>query len=319
MGAHRVTYISLLVAAVCFHALYPFWISWYILVTILLLMPFDFFVSLPGMLTRRVSLSAPKVLEQGSAGKVLISTHQKKPYPAGYIKAKFLAVNDEGAKKQDMHCFAEGERRYAYAIESSLCGITMFEIKRIHITSLIGLFSFSQNANLRTGVLILPAPAKPPNIAALPRDTVLQPKPGGSLSEDSELRPYKPGDPVRTIHWKLSAKYDSIIVREPMLPPPHSRIVMVKKWFGQRERDLILSRLRWISDYLLNRELHYCLKFEDSGFVAEITCNEDLYDYLFAILGNAPHDLRVPATLPVRYSWVYYIDGEGGIGECGAR
>ena len=32
--------------------------------------------------------------------------------------------------------------------------------------------------------------------------------------EPGDIRPYRPGDPIRRIHWKLSAKRDELLVRE---------------------------------------------------------------------------------------------------------
>ena len=42
----------------------------------------------------------------------------------------------------------------------------------------------------------------------------MKPKPQG-FSEEHELRPYREGDAINLIHWKLSSKYDEPIVREP--------------------------------------------------------------------------------------------------------
>lgn len=30
----------------------------------------------------------------------------------------------------------------------------------------------------------------------------------GAYAEEHELRPYRPGDPMRTVHWKLTAKQE---------------------------------------------------------------------------------------------------------------
>lgn len=43
-------------------------------------------------------------------------------------------------------------------------------------------------------------------------------KPGGGYAEVHELRGYRPGDSLREVHWKLTAKVDHPIVREPQTP-----------------------------------------------------------------------------------------------------
>lgn len=40
-------------------------------------------------------------------------------------------------------------------------------------------------------------------------------KKGYDATEVFELREYQPGDSIRTIHWKLSEKFDTVLVREP--------------------------------------------------------------------------------------------------------
>ena len=310
-----------LAGSIAFYALYPYWISQYIMVLIFLIMPFDLLVSLPGMLTKRISLTAPKVLEKGESGTLILKTTQVKSFPSGRIRTRLVTTSDDFKAKRKITCDPENGSIYEIAIDTSHCGVTVFDVKRLHTTSIIGLFSLVITANRRIKVLILPAPVKPKHIITLPRGFVLRPKPGGGFSENSELRPYRKGDPVRIIHWKLSAKYDSLIIREPMVPPNHSRLVHIEKWSQARGRDLILGRLRWISDYLLKWELPYYIKLGDDGPVAEITCEKEFMDYLHGVLGsdeyfeNAPSHPPAPSLIPVSFSWVFHVDAKEGSAE----
>ena len=297
-----------LTCSVAFYALYPFWFSWYLLVLILLLIPFDLLLSLPGMCTKRVALKTPNLLEQGAHERLVITTYQNRAFPSGYIKVKLLTVRDDTAVRQRIKCDPERGSRYEIAIDASHSGITVFEIKRIHTTSLFGLFSLMASVNCKSMLLVLPAPIKPPHIVSLPRGVILRPKPGGGFSEDNELRPYRKGDPVRIIHWKLSAKYDSLIIREPLIPPHHSRLVHIMKWTGAQERDIIIGRFRWISDYLLKWDFAYFVKFGDDGPVAEITNTGDFIPYLYRILGYSEQTAKDTVSLPVRFTWVFRID-----------
>jgi len=156
----------------------------------------------------------------------------------------------------------------------------------------------------------MPAPIKPSNIVALSRGVILRPKPGGGFSDDYELRNYKPGDPIKNIHWKLSAKFDSIIIREPLVPPPHSRLIQVMKWDNSQQRDLILGRLRWISDFMLKWELPYYIKLGNDGPIAEITERDDLHNYLIRVLDGRGHTLPAPDPMPLRFTWVFHVDAE---------
>jgi len=277
---------------------------------LLLLLPFDLLLGLPGMLTRRVALAAPGMLEQGSEGNLTITTVQSKPFPARCIKVRIRESGDGHKSRLRLLCGAERGSVREVEIETKHSGVATFELRRIWTVSVIGLFSLPVRVNRKVSVLILPAPQAPPHLAALPRGVVFCPKPGGGFSEDYDLRPYRQGDMIRNIHWKVSAKAGELIVREPLAPPPHSRLVQAAQWKTPRERDLILGRLRWISDYLLKWEMPFYLRIGDSGRVLEISQPEDLMDYIYHILEGTQHTLPACASLPVRFAWVFRIDSQ---------
>ena len=308
MGVNRVILICALAGSAVFYVLYPYWFSWYLFVLLLILIPFDLLASFPGMLTRRVSLNAPRVLEQKSDGQLVVTTLQSKPFPAGRIKVKIIVTSEERTTRPQLLCDAAGGSEYRIKIDTSHCGLTAFELKRINMTSLLGLFSIPVRVNRRAAVLVLPIPVKPPHIRSLPRGIILRPRPGGGFSEDHELRPYRSGDPVRSIHWKISAKHDSLIIREPLIPQAHNRLVQIIRWEGAQERDIILGRLRWISDYLLKWELPYYIRLGKDGPIAEITENGEFISYLYRVLDGPGHSLPIPASIPVRFAWVFRID-----------
>jgi len=312
MGTRRIIYAFTFAGAALFFILYPFWFSWYLLVLLMLLVPFDLIFSLPGMLSRRIVLSAPKVLEHGQAGTLTITAVTNWPFPAGCIKTWMKVSGDDFKTWRRFVCGAERGSRYEITIDTSRSGVTVFEAKRIWTVSMIGLFCLPTNVDCRTAVLVIPAPVKPPYMVALPRGVLLRPKPGGGFSEDYDLRPYRKGDPIRSVHWKVSAKFDSLIIREPLVLPPHSRLIHAMLWTKARERDLILGRLRWVSDYLLKWDLPYYVRIGDSGKIAEITQREDLLEYLYLVLSGEAEALKTPADVPSRFAWVYQIDGKKG-------
>jgi len=308
MGLKRIIYASALIGSALFYVLYSRWFSWYLLMLLVLLVPFDLVFSLPGMLTRRIRITAPDVLEMGADGVLAIITILKKPFPARCIKAWMRVAGDDFASMRRIMCGAERGSRYEVAIDTLRSGLTVFEINRFWVVSLIGLFSLPVTVSCRAAVLILPTPVRPANTVALSRGVILRPKPGGVFSDNYDLRHYRAGDPIRSIHWKVSAKYDSLIIREPLVPPAHSRLIHITKWDGALERDIILGRLRWVSDYLLKWDQHYFVSLGDNGPVVEITEAGALEDYLYRVLDGMAHTLPVPASIPVRYTWVFRVD-----------
>ena len=310
MLMRRFVYAFSLAGSLLFFVLYPFWFSWYLLVVILLLAPFDLLVSLPGMLSKKIRFRAPKVLEQGSGGALVIETVSKDKYPARCIKAILKVSIDGFSRRQRFVLSAEQGSRFEVAIDTSHSGATLFESKRIWAVSLVGLFCLPTRLNCRAHTLVLPPAIKPPHTVSLPRGVILRPKPGGGFSDEFDLRPFRDGDLMRSVHWKVSAKLDSLIIREPLIPQAHSRLVQAALWGGARERDLILGHLRWVSDYLLKWELPHFVKLGEGGPVADVAKAEDLYDYLFLVLGGEADAIPVPATLPIRFAWVFKVCAE---------
>jgi hypothetical protein len=313
MIIRRIIFALSLLGSVFFYILYYPWISWYILVLFLLLVPFDLIISLPGMLTKSIMLSVPPVLEKGASGVLKITTIHLKSYPVRCIKIRLHVAGDDFAAKCRVRCEAERDSRSEVIVDTSRSGLTVFEVKRLWTISLLGLFSLPLNPGGRVTVLVLPPPVKPANTVALPRGILLRPKPGGGFSEEHDMRTYRPGDPVRSIHWKISAKFDSLIIREPLVPPPHSRLVRIMPWENAAECDLTLGRLRWVSGYLLKWELPFYVQLGNDGQIAEIKQESELTDYLRSVLDAAADKPAAPGYVPARFSWVFRVDAKTDI------
>jgi len=312
MGIHRIIYAVILAGSAFFYILYPLWFAWYVFLLVLLILPFDFLVSLPGMLTRRVSLSSPRILEQGDDGIVVLTTQQLMRkgmrFPCRCVKFWVNITADDFNVWRRYVLGANDGSRFEISIDTARTGLTVFNIKRIWAVSLLGLFCLPSQAVMRSSVLVLPPPKRPPSTVALPRGIVLRPKPGGGFAEDYDLRPYRLGDPIRSVHWKVSAKFDALIIREPLVPPAHSRLLQITPWRTSHECDIILSRLRWICDHLLKWELAHYIRLGEDGPIAEIDSNNDLFEYLYLVLNDDIDDIPIPQTVPRRFAWVYRID-----------
>jgi len=309
----RLIYALSLVASFLFFILYPPWLSWYLLVLLLLLIPIDLFASLPGMMSRGMLLSVPSVLEKDEDAVLKLITLSKKPYPIRCIIARLHVTGDGFSVSCRLKCSAERDEQREVTIDTSHSGVTVFVLKRISTVSLLGLFSLPIKTERTGSVLILPPPVKPADTMALQHGTQLRPKPGGGFSEEHDMREYRQGDPVRSIHWKASAKFDSLIIREPLVPPPHSRLVHIMEWNGEAERDLLLGRLRWVSDYLLKWQMPFYARYGDDTTIAEISHETDLINFLCYVLGGIENKALKFGHMPSRFSWVFRIDGREGL------
>ena len=65
-------------------------------------------------------------------------------------------------------------------------------------------------------------------------ETYSEEKPGADSSETYAVREYIPGDPMKSIHWKLSKKTDKLMVREYGFPISNQILLVFKTDFPQR-------------------------------------------------------------------------------------
>ena len=79
------------------------------------------------------------------------------------------------------------------------------------------------------------------------------PKNGG-FAEDHELRLYRPGDDLRLIHHKMTAKTGKIIYRQPMVRTGNSVRLMLTLSGNPKVLDRKLGQLLYISCNLLEKD-----------------------------------------------------------------
>jgi len=273
MWNRRITYLCALVASSLLYIMYPLWIAQYLWVLVLLVLPFDLLISLPGLHARRISLAVPSILQQGEEQELVIATESLRRFPSGLLKARLYTTRgyrstgesaDKGtASYIRISCSPQDGSRFTVPVNTSTCEAQLFEVSRLWTCSIMGLFALPSSAGCRAIVVILPAPVEPPLSVQLSEMLDFSPRPGSAYAEDYELRSYRVGDPINTMHWKLSAKFDSPIVREYTGSPTYNRLICLAAWEGPAEHDLILGRLCWCSSYLLERNFPFIKKYAE--------------------------------------------------------
>jgi len=310
MLIRKIIYAFVLIATFVFYIMYHPWLSWYLFVLVLLVIPFDLLLSLPGMLTKTVVLSTPSFLEKDTHAVATITSVHLKSFPFKGLGAKLRVTGDDLNVTCRISVGSENNDRNEVIIDTSRTGVTVFELKNANAVSLVGLFSLPIKVRCRSSVLILPPPVAPASTLFLPRGISLQAKPGGGFSEEHDMRNYRIGDPVRSIHWKLSAKLNSLIIREPLVPPPHSRLIQISQWNDKAERDIILGRLRWTCEHLLAHNMAFYIKFARQNDIAEITTISDFHEFLHTALDTALPKKIMSQETPSHFSWIHTVSAD---------
>ena len=320
MRSRRIAYALLLAGMCAFWIYYDGWISVFFLFVTLLLPLFSLLISLPfaGKMTVRAGI--PDEIPRGTDKTLTFSLFSRKKVCRlpGRIRVTLVDLM-EGRKTDFVFLTPAVGVLYFHAAHS---GVWRLEVRRAQAYDFLGLFSFraSAFAPLRLNVYPIASPPVPaPDFSALKAPSV-RPKPGGGFSEIHELREYRPGDPMRSIHWKASAKMDAPIVREAE-EVMNRRILLTYAMPTRREEaDRLLDRMLWTSEQLLSMEIPHRIAARDSGAMAVVECREDLLALLAGLM-STPMPSSAPAEsakLPPS-DWTYALVGEASSDDSGAE
>lgn len=111
-----------------------------------------------------------------------------------------------------------GESEGRFEVSGSHCGCLRLTAQKVVLTDWFELGRFSLDTRAEAAVAVWPGlyPVMIEEASSIGRSDSACPAasraPAGN--PESDLRDYQPGDPIRQIHWKLSAKTDQLLVRE---------------------------------------------------------------------------------------------------------
>ena len=301
MAGRRTVYLIALIGSVVFYWAYREWLSYFFLMAILLLPWFSLVLSLPAMLTCRAAVEGPEAVNLGTETELSWRGHCRLPLPA--LKGRLLVQHVTGRKEK----ISSGDW-----VLAKHCGTLQVRIHKPRCCDYLGVFTLPIRERDGLTVLVRPVPVAPeqkPDLSRC-RSSAWRPKPGGGFAENHELRLYRPGDNLRQVHWKLSAKTGKLIVREAM-EPVRSRVLLTMELRGVGdELDRKLGQLLWMSNYLLQNGLPHsiCCQTGEGMELMPIGMEQDVQPAIDRLLVAPP----VPDGVTPEYmsaDWRYHIGG----------
>lgn len=300
MVHRRIAYLGALGCAVLFQIFFRAYFSTFLLAAVLLLPVISLALSLPGMLLCAVELapSAAMVL-RGEAARFQAAVQVPRFLPAARVRLTLRCVNQLTGETQTLRRDLWGSGA-AFTLEAPTrhCGRLLCTVQKARICGLLGLLSLPVRSCGEADLLVLPVhvePDRPPDLAGKEQQgLVLRPRPGGGPGEDYDLRDYRPGDPMKTVHWKLSSKREDLVVKE-VLEPVRAELYLTFDHFGPPERlDRTLDQVTALSRLLLEGERPHRLAWAhpETGEVED--CPVDAERTLLAALAKA---MSCPAPL----------------------
>lgn len=307
MARNRILYLAALIGALVFHMYYPLWLSWFLLLVAVGLPFLSLALSAPLWITARVRLEGPGRVPLGETAKVRLRLDTKAPVGRCYVR---LASPQ---KKRRRWTPLSGSM--ALPLDTGHCTRALIQIKGLRLLDYLGLFYLPHKAPEPLAVEVWPlaqAPEAMPDITKL-LSPPLRPKAGGGYAEVHELRDYRPGDPMRDVHWKLSAKADKLIVREAQEEVRQDVLLCLALPGIGGEADSSLGQLLYLSHWLLDQGIAHrvlCACGETETVSARISSPEALDQLLAQLLARLPEITPWSGSFhphACQGSWVYVI------------
>lgn len=305
MAGRRITFLVMLLLTFIFAVAYQEWLAWFLLGALASLPVFSLAVSLPALVTARFRVEVPDAitLEQSLEGRIRCKCR----FPLPLWRYRLFVE----------HPLSGQHWRFAhfYEIPTNHCGILRIHVKKFVIFDYCCFFKkFPRLQNREVSVTVRPVPVALPEEPSM--DTCLypawKPKVGGGFAENHELRLYRPGDNIQQIHWKLSAKTGSLILRQPM-EPIRGRVLVRLDLKGTPEvLDRKLGQLLWLGQRLLEKDIHFqihCLTGQGTERL-EVDGESALTAAVDTLLDRPPVQSGSLAERPEAAVWQHFIGGE---------
>lgn len=298
MTGRRILYIVLLFGSTLMHFAYGQYVTHYILLFMLFLPVFSLLLSLPAILTTKATLSGGEDVYRTRSAKIRLTVNCGFFLPPERVQVTVENQNlylEQRPTRKRMRFFGMPKETEIFEPDTSKLGTLRYRIRTASACDYLGLFSIPIRRTGAVTLTVLPDTERPVPEPGLvePSDRILKPKPQG-FSEEHELRPYREGDPINLIHWKLTEKYDETIIREPQLLVRKNIVLSVDLPKDYRALESVMEQLRFLSDQLCENNIPYVLHYGMQ--TVAIGSNGEFERFLKTVLSEP---MRAEAALPV--------------------
>lgn len=304
MWLRRLAWAAALTAALLFQITNENYLGRFLLALCVALPPLSLALSLPGMLRCRLSLSAvPAATARGGGAEWAVDTSVPPALPIARITLRLTEENLLTGQRQRGRFELTGvARRHPARTNASTehCGLLELRADKLRVWDCLGLFSLRLPPPAPARLLCLPLPvqADPPRI---PEGAGQRPTPQNAArrgpGEDYDLREYRPGDPLRSVHWKLSSKWDQLIVKERAEAVTPLPLLTLDRFGTPGELDALLDRAAGMSRALLDAQQPHALLWLDGAGEPQLhpVADEGEYHRMLTALLSGPAGERGPA------------------------
>ena len=213
---------------------------------------------------------------KGDGGTMILRLKNPTFFPLLRVRCDVYVQNQLNRELQKMSLYTwvmPGKTQVSrLRISSEYCGRLKIWVPKVMLYDMFGLFGVSCKCDAVSHLVVQPDTFEPvvtlvPNPAAADdSDSYSQERPGSDMSETFQIREYVEGDSIRQIHWKLSGKFDRLIVRDPGLPVSRNVLVFWERTGESANPALIDAQAETV--------ISVCRSLADSGVSFQVGWND---------------------------------------------
>lgn len=230
MAHRRAEFIGILLAALCFYAFCTDYISLYILLSVLSLPLLSLLMTFLSGSALEAVIDNPDMTRAKIGDELRVYVKVRNPARLGGARVRMNLLIDyelEGKEHTERMRFVteRKEQMTACLVSAEHCGRITCRIEKLKLYDYLWLFAIpGKVAHAQCQFTVMPTLLEIDPLAEqvyredFESNFYAQYRPGRDYSEVYEIRSYREGDPISSIHHKLSAKREELVVREGSYP-----------------------------------------------------------------------------------------------------
>lgn len=285
-------YIAVLAISFSFAVFYYAWFSNFLLIVVLCLPVLSLLCSLPFMIYSAVkgfSLYASKVIYAGDDVVINLAANNRNGLFCPLIKVLVYSKNSFCGKSKKTAFKYSGMINKPVNIPLSKigkdCGLVETQTRWLKIYDMLGIFFIPVRFNTAAEILVIPKTANCSEEVLTGKQAIIgyKKKAGGGFSDDYEIREYRDGDNLRNVHWKLSAKNDDLMVREPSLPIYKNFKIMLMLGDNTENNNKVLAKFAGVCKNAIKNEIPCTVCTTKNAGAYPLTPQTNIYSIYKAI------------------------------------
>lgn len=301
----RIFYGAVLIAAALFYVFFNGYLS-FLAFVMALITPFIsliFTLIAYCFLSLRIKAVSPATNKDETAPFV-VEIENSSILPISNVKLQLTCQNSLHTQIKNAVIYTPVSARAINPIERSVtsqyCGMLTIQLNRMVVYDYLGIFALPKKLKCKANIYVMPqtmsldSQIDTHTNCSIETDTYSKVKSGDDPSEIFEIRDYRSGDRLRSIHWKLSSKLDKLMVKVFSLPLDNSLVLLLDLFEAPPARiDAQVEAAASVSQYLLENQITHTIEWYDAEYerfddrVIEKT--DDLALFLSRLLSASPH------------------------------